>query len=66
MSCQEIRIILDGITNLLWDISMDIVCLSFSSFPYSEVCQVWMAKTIFLCEKEEKAVSPTQLNSDRL
>ena len=40
MSCQEIRIILDGhffkfiygITNLLWDISMDIVCLTFSSF----------------------------------
>ena len=74
MSCQEIRIILDGhffkfiygINTFLWGISMDIVCQTFSSFSLLRGLPGLDGKNEFLCEKEDKAVSPTQLNSDRL
>ena len=49
MSCYERNVYAwKERVSMLWDISMDIVCLTFSSFSLLRVCQVWMAKMNFL------------------
>ena len=68
MSCYERNVYAWKETATLpWDISMDIICLTFPSFsPTKRFAKFGWQKRIVCGKKEEKAVSPTQLKSDRL